>query len=616
MNHSFTDRDLVIQGILKEALLHQVAFEAIVDDEVITLFIESIQEESLRGASDTKLIHMIALYGSDRFSEGQTYKLNARFFRHNIEAEVELVAKPGQNLVFKLPKKLLLQNSRESNRHPIKSEFQKPIPVIIHSELGFCEGALRILDTSNDGFGAKLVIPNTYKLSQGAIVKGRLQKKDPLFEIVGKLVSFERVASSGAFYTEYRIGLVQIADPSRSAPPQDRSQTRVAGSLKLEMQSIAFQQEKLQVTTQDISISGFSGTMNKAELMTPIGSFFRIVNCTSVAKLVHRSASEQNMRLHFHVSHPDEQAAIEWMKLITPFYYPGAKAEIQDYRDLYRIFFQAGAVSSQYIVRHQHLQNLLIDEEAIQDVGSQSSLRWYIHDETGMVQGHIASTKLSDRLWMVGDAAKSDSSAIRLTEAIRAHFKVLNELLNALGTRPNVLAYWSEGHPNWKNWERALQTDGTSVLAKTQSYYFRTVPNINRTQKWDLNLSITDSIEFDSSCSTLQKFVDCIVAPNTNFETQKSTRLIRLSAERKDFFAVALSKPDGLSINRVADTIFLFSGSPSSDFSSELAQKIAIDVSKLLGESFSNVRLFSAEKPKEGVAQTTFLLKPKGLLLL
>ncbi len=342
MSAEKVENDLVIQGIIKEALFHEAPFRVHTDSGAVSLRVHDITEARIRDESSLKKIQFQGA-ALEAFVIGRSYVFEASFYRCLIQGEMSFAGEQGGSLLFEFPKTLTLKNQRRSQRADVGAEEARAVPVFLQSGSEHAEGSFSLEDTSAEGYGGRLVVSAGFPVEPGTHIGGRLGFSESVADLRGRVVSVVRLPEDRGGGASYRVGIRQDLKQAPRNPDTElvpgqstRQRTRHAARLQLTLESLLHRGQKVSIDVEEVSVNGFSGRRSAGSAVSsvPIGSSFEVRSEKMRVRLVHVSSE----KMHFQITARSTGAGIEWLKRITPFIYDGARADSQDAKELYRVF--------------------------------------------------------------------------------------------------------------------------------------------------------------------------------------------------------------------------------------------------------------------------------------
>jgi hypothetical protein len=620
--------EFVIQGLLKEVLRSESVFA--IDDSKIQFKIVDLLESKIRDSSDHKKILVRTLNGES--VPEVSFSARGGFYRSLVQFETVLLEKAGPNLFWlQIPKILTLFNYRKDERSPVKPSLRKACPLLMVTNGIHCEGTFTIEDTSLEGVGGLLQVPTGFPCSQNTEVRGKLYLDQGELEIKGTLIRVNPIAEVKFGYDAYSVGIKQAAPDPRPGNSDTRTHERYPIRHEVTLMPLIHPDHSFKVDLLDISIGGFSGRLIAGSVLPafPIGTVFEFPN--KATKIVLANFSNDIYR--FQIVSRSESEAIEWLRTMTPVLHEGAQCSIKDARDLYKIFLQAGAISTQYLKRHELYEDSLVKEHSNIEDESGYLHRWYVRGKDKAVEAHISAIRVSNNCWFVGDLAKVRESRVDGEALVKTFFKSFAGFANEMQPSPKIMGMWVAEHPLWKSWDLKLKENPEDVVSCVRLSYFR-LSNILKQAKTESfikeinskNFSIIRHIQNQINNDSILDFLSTALDfdPN-NFGSANlkpvipgfTRRYFEFDLGGKKFISVFTVYASGKSINRVMDSIYLaqFEGSPlNANEESALVRDINFH-SSLLGVTGSSVRFISdyeLPNPISGQEMKCYILTPSG----
>jgi hypothetical protein len=473
LKSEITKNDLVIQGILKEAFFEETPFS--VQGYTLKLFLTDISESRIRDESASKKIHF-KVSGKHSFVKGQALELSAKFHRYTVKGNYLLDQVDEDELIFKIPSELVLENLRKSSRTQLPNDLRTAISVFVRTGAAHTEGSFIPDDVSAEGFGGQLWLTEGFPIDSTSVIKGALQKNGTVAEFEGAIINARILPSDRNGFSLYKIGTQQriVESVNMSGAVERRAQRRYQTNIQFSLRSRLFPEQVLVLDVNDVSINGFSGRVASGSVIShvPVGSVFKIEGESTDAHLIHFS----NDRFHFQVRKRSVEDGVNWLKKLTPLIDPKARSSTRDLRELYRVFLQAGAVSTQYLKRHQLHQSLLVGQSASND--SSYVHRWYLGEDQDKADGYLSAIRTSNTSWILGDIAKVNESELKLKSSIQKFFHSFSEFASASNSIGTLGIVWVKGHPFWQSWYDELkERHNESISSDLKMNYYRSAVN-------------------------------------------------------------------------------------------------------------------------------------------
>ncbi|MBC7397949.1 MAG: hypothetical protein H7333_10945 [Bdellovibrionales bacterium] len=625
-----TENEFVIQGIIKEAFFNEVAFQFKQDEISLTLKIADLIEGKIRDSSENKKICFSGT-PTHPFKKNFPYEFKANFRRFTITGSLKFVHDLDGLYVFHFPIELQLENLRKADRTKVGEAEARPVPTFLRSHSLHCEGSFILEDTSGQGYGGILRVPSQFPIEPGTTVTGKLGFSHEIGQLNGIIVSAALGEDKQQGFDSYRVGINQLQKLNSEPLVHRRKQQRHKTAVQLNLESLLHPGQILTLNVDDISVNGFSGLPGSGSIISnvPLGSGFKLFGENTRARLVNFSKD----RLHFQVISRSEVEGVAWLKRMTPFIYPGARCSSKDARELYRIFFQAGAVSNQYLKRHKLHSNILVDDATSNLSDNAYIHRWFVGGTHSEADAYVSAIRLSNSCWVLGDIAKANGTETNAKDAVKSFFQSFSEY--AIGS-PGIgtqMIFWVKDHPMWASWHRKLQTAFKELICcEMKMQYFRIGStaepiddDIQNTvigkEDYSLRLDILKQLS-DAQNKLLDFAFDFNEQGTGSFvlkEVSKTFERIYSVVETATgkYLAITNQVQLGLSVNRFADSLFvvplfkLGAGDGCEREASQIANKLSID----LGIVFPSVRvLYEGPSMSEGTEMTCLLLYPRAFL--
>ena len=619
--------DFVIQGLLKEVLRSESVFS--VDDCTVQFKIVDLLESKIRDSSENKKI-LIRLLSTGTLPSG---RFNARggFYRSLVQFESTLIESTGNQLFWiEVPKVLNLLNYRKDERSPVKSSLRKACPILMITNGIHCEGTFTIEDTSFEGVGGLLQVPTGFPCSPSTEVRGKLYLDKGELEIKGTLVRVNLLSELKFGYDAYSVGIKQSLQEPRIEGEDTRAHQRYPIRHELSLIPLIHPDHRFKVDLIDISISGFSGRLIAGSVMPafPVGTIFNFPEKTTKVALVNFS----NDIYRFEIVSRSENEAIEWLRTMTPVLYEGAQCSVKDARDLYKIFLHAGAISTQYLKRHELYEDSLVKEHSNIEDESGYLHRWYAKGISGEVEAHISAIRVSDRCWFIGDLAKVKDSSVDGEKLVKSFFKSFSMLAAEMKPLPCIMGMWITEHPLWKTWDRSLGSLPDEVISCVKLNYFRVtnqffepMGQFSYQEVSNGNLSTIKRIRNQIKDQNIIDFLTSVLDFDINTFGSPSLSTMAPGFKRSYFEAkfagsshlvVVTSYSKGKSINRVMDSVYVtqISGNILDATNETEFIKLVGGIALQSGVTASSIRVISSNVAGQtsGQEMKCYVLTPTG----
>jgi hypothetical protein len=634
--------EFVIQGVLKELLVAEASFE-ITGTETLYRIID-ITESKIRGKSEGKKLLLRPLNNKNLLAlittEG-TRQFKVGFYRSQITFEsavLEIIA--GGDIKVEIPDSLESKNFRKQERNHVKTKLRQTVPFLIQTNGYHCEGTFLIEDTSTEGFGGILHIPTGFPLNVTSTVIGEIILGTGELSVRGKIARAVKLPEEQTDFDSFRIGILQANQNLNSNPDnkERRKGRRHFTKQRVFLTPLIHPDFKFSFDLDDISISGFSGRLSPGAVVPclPIGTRFTLDDTETQAQLMYFDDD----LLRFSITSRNEKESINWLRRMTPLIFPGATCSVRDARDLYKIFLQAGAISSQYLKRHAfYKDSLTANPEEFSDESGYLH-RWYAGNKAGEIEAHVSAVRISDNCWFIGDIAKTAKSTVKAEPFIKHFFHSFSSLCLSISPCPSLMGMWTHDHPLWKRWNQKIKEqtqecvissvfldytrltieksvnkdDSTVKVEEISPHNYKVVRYIQEKLK---NVGVENfakyGFDFDYSNFASPRLRQAI-------QNKFDRRYFLLSQEERNFLAITTKYPNATSFNRVADSIFLF-GLDSETLDSATKKAIhnkCYELSLSIGIDAPAIRTVYAETTNpleiEGAMQC-YILTPKGFEL-
>jgi hypothetical protein len=591
MKTEVTQNDLVIQGLFKEAYFHEtpIVFEGIHREIKIKLKIAEFIESKIRDLSKNKKLCFYFYESSehqkqDFFELQQSYAFSFYFHRSRIQGEMTCVqVDPTLGLIyFTFPERLQIKNLRKEDRTAVVPEVSQPVSVILRTQSIHAEGSFELLDTSSHGWGGTLKVPHGFPIEVGTGILGHLGVSQKIGEIRGKItaVYLSDSLNKNDRLDVYRIGVESIVlidqngGPSKESRNERRQQSRYPTQMQLTLESLLHPEQTLYLEVNNISVNGFSGSRLAGSVTSgvPLGSVFRLENQKSTVQLIAISKD----RLHFKFLKRTQVEGLDWIKKMTPLINPFARSKTQDTKELYRIFLQAGAVSHQYLKRHQIHHNILVSSEHHLKNESAYLHRWFIGSGSTQADGYISAMRVGNSSWVMGDIAKTQDSALSMKHSIQQFFMSFSEYAQSEPSIGTMMIFWVKQHPLWMDWyQRLMSRYSDLIVADVRMFYYR-VPALAFDQKTSPLFEMSEIKKNDYSIRShilnqvgdgikkvLCESFDFTDSGTGSFVYSESVasferRYFYLQSSAATYLAIVNRIEMGVSINRFMESLFLF----------------------------------------------------------
>ena len=629
MKSEKTTNQLVIQGVLKEAFFNDSVFVLESKNQVEKYRIVDISESKIRDKSENKRIHFKKIEGNSKFNESDEYEFSSKFHRYTINLKLKFDHINHDEIVFHFPVEIILENLRKADRSKVQIEVQKPSPVVIRSGNLHSEGAFILEDTSQDGYGGTLTVFEGFPIQSKMNIFGKIGMGEELSEMRGTVVTAAMIQSLKPGFDTYRIGIKQLGSQNSEAAytgVDRRKQQRYQCNLQIELESKLHPGQYLVLDVSNISINGFSGKISSGSVISsvPIGSVFEFKDQKTKVRLIQFNQDH----FQFHIYQRSVEDGIAWLKKMTPLIQPGAKTTTKDSRDLYRIFLQAGAVSTQYLKRHQLFDELLVKNGQSESDDSHIH-RWYVSGDSNSTEAYSAAIRVGNSCWYMADIAKESDSKVDGRQLTNNFFKSFSEFSIYSKEIGTLLGIWLKDHAYWLKWYRRLKSQHSDLICAdiTISYLrlpdqFKSEENITVTkidkESYSLRIEIIKSIPlqvneflkyaFDFESSGVGSYAFSNEAESFNRE------YYLIETKIGNFLSVVNNGISGVSINRFMDSLFLFPITLVGVPTKENFYEIASAFSNKIPNSFSAIRIVSDKYIGAGTEMTCILLYPRAFM--
>ncbi len=627
MKSEKTTNQLVIQGVLKEAFFNDSVFVLESKNQVEKYRIVDISESKIRDKSENKRIHFKKIEGNSKFNESDEYEFSSKFHRYTIHLKLKFDHINHDEIVFHFPVEIILENLRKADRSKVQIEVQKPSPVVIRSGNLHSEGAFILEDTSQDGYGGTLTVLEGFPILNQMNIFGKIGMGEELSELRGTVVTAAMIQSLKPGFDTYRIGIKQLGSQNSEAAytgVDRRKQQRYQCNLQIELESKLHPGQYLVLDVSNISINGFSGKISSGSVISsvPIGSVFEFKDQKTKVRLIQFNQDH----FQFHIYQRSVEDGIAWLKKMTPLIQPGAKTTTKDSRDLYRIFLQAGAVSTQYLKRHQLFDELLVKNGQSESDDSHIH-RWYVSGNSNSTEAYISSIRVGNNCWYLADLAKESDSQIDGKEFTKKFFSSFAEFATSSKEIGSLIGIWVKGHSYWQDWYQKLKSNYNELIcADVIISYLRIGNKIDQTMKasikkiekedYKLRMQIIKDLSPEVNRFLISAFdFELTGVGSYSFMNDASTfnrEYYYLDTDIGKFLAIVNNGNTGVSINRFMDSFFLVpimnTHSPTQDEINQLYSTF----SQLVTNSFSAIRIISDSYFGIGTEMTCLLMYPKA----
>ena len=626
MSSEMIKEDFVIQGILKEMMLADSIFS--IEDSAIRFKIVDLIEEKIRDSSQNKKL-LIKLVG-ENFLLQKELKVTGGFYRNLIRFESTVIESVSSSLFYlKIPSTLEIKNVRKDDRTPVKPELRKACPVLLVTNGVHCEGTFTIEDTSVEGVGGLLQVPSGYPCGPTTQARGKLYLDKGEIELDGTMVRVNVLPERKHGYDVYNVGIKQVhIKAKREQGAETRRHERLAIKHQVTLVPLIHPDLPFQIDLVDISVAGFSGSPVNGQAVPsfPVGTIFEIKDQSTKAILVQFNHEV----FRFHITSREEQDAIKWLRTMTPVLYPGAQCSVKDARDLYKIFLQAGAISTQYLKRHELYENALVKEHANIEDESAYLHRWYVAGENKEIEAHISAIRVADNCWFLGDLAKSTGSQIDGEEFVKKFFHSIAKSFYAVKPTPVLMGMWLEKHPLWQKWNDKLKINNKNTISNIALQYIRTTRKSNsNVKKFVFNaISSSDFERIKKINAALTQNINSFLEYVLDFSLKSlgSQSLYKLiKGFERNYFEITDGKnisalvittkyPTGTSLNRVMDSIYvalLTKSASKSELDGVIETAVEIGVRHgVVVPAIRFIREISEKFEKSSSDMTVFVLTP------
>lgn len=561
----------IISGILKEAQFFENSVEIIYKGEKYHTIVSEIKEDSHRQANTEKKLFLEKPVNF-KCVQNEIIEINIHFDIYFITFTTKLCSISENGVSIFMPAEISILERRNN----LRLDFE-PLAnnVLIKKEEVFVEGWLEIFNSSANGYGGKLKLAMDQTPSIGDQITGKIHFNSNYIDIDLLITRIELISDS-----EYAVGLKQSQSSCASRDGLKRKRNyRLETNRPVQLTNIIFPERHIELQMQDISVSGFS--CRKIQDKEHDAVFFTgaicIIEGTSLRSQVYQVTEDL---LRFKIIEGSNEDRLEWFTKFSTKISNSKNANLNAL-ELIKIFCESGVVSSQYINSNKHksrkfksaLQSNEHDKGWIQ--------RWISTDDHSKTNGHICGIRIADNNWLIGDFAGSQDIRNRIdSDFAKNFFKSFSEWSLSLSPSPVQLFMWLENHPYWKNYENYILNNKLSNIHLLETNFLGYSRPDNLTTFTDsMNVKI-DEIK-PTNHSLINNMLDRAKSYGTShmlnsldfsiynfgspqlkkFFKKKNLKFHRkyfnLRAFQKDYVIILNIFPEGSSINRVTDSIWI-----------------------------------------------------------
>jgi hypothetical protein len=581
----------VIAGLFKEALFlgRTIIIES--GEIVSELAIVGISESSNRGdhADRAVLIKPISVWreGTRLEPEGQSAtlsklppKLNFKCYFPDFIAwwDSELEFSAIDTFKFKLPESISVSNKRTISRVPLDGLPTDRTPILVQMNGLHCEGLFEVENTSLQGIGGVITVPEEYLFGPGATLVGSAKLGKGSISIDGSIVHATLVPPASHGGRSFRIGLRRTEERASVVNADRRQFKRVTSEDTISVRSPFNESYLIKLRLLDASVSGFSCTLsNPSDIaLVPLGCVLRTETYDLFVEAIH---FQQDI-LRFRIVSGESKGRVSWLSLLSSLQNANTTGASPVGRDLVDLFCESGALAPGFLSAQSVFSKRVLTGLSEQPAEDPWTHRWIEHTENGEIRGHISAIRFGNSAWLMADLAGSYSTEKRVTrDFVPKFFTSFSEFALTCTPCPRILLSWATGHPYWGEYQEYLDSkQGSELLCSIETVYTRFSNRIlGHTGSADFvieqvhptDFQLIRSIESTVSGTGLHELLrtfDFSIESFASFDLRKSIAKSGHSFSRKYFhlrsgdrryLIIGSHYPDGTSPNRTPDVLWM-----------------------------------------------------------
>tara|TARA_B100001971_G_scaffold215195_1_gene260207 strand:- start:32791 stop:34704 length:1914 start_codon:yes stop_codon:yes gene_type:complete len=614
----------LIVGILKEAFFLNCNFVINLHNEKAELELLDIFEPKQRSdAFENKLIFKTASKIDNKVSD-LNISFNVEDSIISFDSEIEKI--DNNEITLKFPSTIKLKNGREQKR--LKVEDLNYSYVLIKSQQTYYQSLLKVRDISEFGIGAYLKCGSNITPSIGDSIHGKFHFKNELIEVSHKITQINYISSNN-----YSIGLKSI-NGLKKDKPYKRSTSRFKFDSKIDLLPLINEDYSFTLEIKDISVTGFKAKnkiRNDERPYFSVGSIYRSNSFNVSFELIYLNKDY----LGFKLLKPDSESALKWLKFFSKEINEDISTKNYMNSSILQMFCSSGALSADYINNHKHKSEHFKNYFTKENDTSFWLYRWVSFDDEHNPNGHIATLKLASNLWILGDIVGSQDKENKMPKDLRENFMSLfSDWSLSINNVPKHLVMWIDNHPYWKDYENYISNNKEYILEETALHYSRVNKQESYREQYrgeireikNSNFALINNILKESKKCGFYELLNSFDFNTTNFASSYLKEEFKRNKLRllKKFFhysndkyecVVMYSKfPEGSSLNRVGDSIWIFELNSSSKEQWEDAKNQIEKKAFLLGIDPPSIRRVAAPgsslKENEIVTLKSYILHP------
>lgn len=469
-------------------------------------------------------------------------------------------------------------NNRKSNRNEIHNAKTEDNDILMYQRGIYYNVIFRLQDYSNKGLGGIIKTKMSFAPCVGTKLSGKIIINNTLLEIEG-LISRVKHLSDNLF--EIGIEKKDLVTKRNHHTKKDRVFTRIKTNHNLVLINILNNEKKFNIKLTDISVLGFSiqHENNKYDgIYFSPGSFFYIENTNLISELYYNDKEV----IRFKIVQGNNKDRLDWFHKFSKDVESKMTYSSFSSNSLLEVFCESGALSSEYLLLNRDKSN-----KYIEFFNKEESTKFWLHkwvsvSEHGSPTGHICSIKMANNMWLIGDIVGAQDKEQRMPKSMRHSFlKTFSEWSLSASPCPIHMIMWLDGHPYWKEYEKYINSEKSSeyILEQTSLSYSRLEECIvdedeNQNEFIEeilandfklINYILQEAIKMGIQ-QTLLSF-DFSINNFSSYSLQNDfiknndvffRKYFLYKNEEKSLLIILNKFPEGASLNRVIDSIWIF----------------------------------------------------------
>ena len=578
-NNSSTLRDVIgreLIALIRESFAFSDPVSLLADNLRFSAEITSFDDDDTRAIDQERFLELLVPSSELEYSiskrESCLVEIISKRFKLSFKAKIVKVI--NGSVTIQIPTVGTVGNVRRSERILVKDQNFFDGIIVSNTQLHPC--LVQFIDVAAGTIGAKLFSDIPLDLIEMPVLHTQIKNKDLEFNGSANIIRIHQV-TKGHNHFEYVVGLEPTTATKGSETVSRASRVVLSTSLHCTIESTNSQ---IVFDIIDVSLTGFRASKSTPTLTWLTQGIAIKENSTGLKFTIARRELDGSLGAKLCADRPEEK--IRWSNFILPMIRAGkVSASADDARGLVNVFLEAGGSIADNLSYKRHA---VTQASTLSVLTNQTDvlLRWVNVSEGGLVLGHHSSYRIGLNSWFTGDIVGGQAKHKKIdSNFIKNNFYTFKEILTTIKEPQMVFGSWKFGHPYWQKWRDFLIQGNHLIFLEKYDHISRTalrtsIPRKQMDKITFINLLSLGSKGIEKTISSFDDsplkrllgaldvtssgvFFNGIESLYTSGGMNGFRREVYL-AQRDNLSVLVLFSqlPNGVSINGVFDTVFIF----------------------------------------------------------